>query len=635
MKHVILGTAGHIDHGKTALIKALTGIDTDRLKEEKLRGITIELGFASLLLPSGQMVGVIDVPGHERFVKNMVAGAATVDIVALVIAADEGVMPQTREHLEICRLLQVKKGLVVLTKMDLVDEEWLDLVREDIHEFIQGTFLEEALVIPVSSMTLEGFDTLLAELDRICATVEEKARVGVFRLPVDRVFTMKGFGTVVTGTSISGSIRVGDPVSVYPGAVTAKIRGLQVHGREVEEASAGLRTAVNLQGLDKETIERGDVLATADSLRTSRRLDVHLQLLSSVSKPLKNRTRVRFHTGTAELFAEVILLENDELRPGETAFAQLIVDPPTAVLPHDRYVIRSYSPVHTIGGGEILAAAPPRHKRRRPDVLHRLEIFRTGAPADVIAALVEQAGESGLSRVELAKMVAFPKKTLDSELQKMQTDRLILQYAKEPPVYMHSRVFEALKQAVAEALDQYHRKYPLRPGMNKEALKSQTAKQVDSRLFNFLIGALQADGILRIEQDVVHLSGHQVLLKEEEEQFREKLEKTYLKAGLAPPYFKELQDSVPPSVMREVLSHLVAAKILVKVKEDLYFHGGPLEELRAKLVSYLKERGEITTQEFKELTGVSRKYTIPLFEYFDGQQVTMRVGEKRVLRSQK
>jgi len=634
MKHIILGTAGHIDHGKTALIKALTGTDTDRLKEEKLRGITIELGFASLTLPSGQDLGIIDVPGHERFVKNMVAGASTIDIVALVIAADEGVMPQTREHMEICQLLQVKMGLVVLTKIDMVDEDWLELVTEDVREFLQGTFLEDAPIVPVSSVTREGYDRLVDELDRLSVATKERTRVGVYRLPIDRVFTMKGFGTVVTGTSVSGTISLGDPITIYPGRVESKIRGLQVHSREVEQASAGLRTAINLQGVEKEAIFRGDVLASADSLVVTKRVDVYLSLLKSMPRPLKNRTRVRFHTGTAEILAEVTLLDRDEARPGDTIFTQLHLESPTAVLPHDRYVIRSYSPVHTIGGGEILAVSPPKHKRGRQDVPARLEIFKQGSPAEFTSALIEQSGITGLSRSNLARMTPFTKNVLDGSLQQLQSDRTVLQFTKEPPSYVHAKVFKEMMTKIVEMLEQYHQRYPLRPGMNKEELRSQLP-YADVKLFHFLLAALTKEGVISGEQEEVHLSSHKVLLKEEEQEFRKKLEDTYLKAGLTPPYFKDLQDKIPPNVMKEVLSHLLAEKVLIKVKEGLYFHQKPLAELQDRLVEYLQSHGEMSTPEFKDMTGVSRKYTIPLFEYFDSRQVTMRVGEKRVLRTRK
>jgi len=379
MKQIILGTAGHIDHGKTSLIKALTGIETDRLKEEKQRGITIELGFAHFNLPGGQALGIVDVPGHEKFVKNMVAGATGIDIVALVIAADEGVMPQTKEHLEICQLLKIQHGLVVLTKIDMVESDWLELVKEDVSEYLSETFLSEAPMVEVSSVTGQGMEDLTDVLDKLAQEVPEKEVGHIFRVPVDRVFTMKGFGTVITGTGISGKIRVGDEITIYPQGVSTRIRGLQVHNKEENDVSAGLRTAVNLQGIEKAVIRRGDVLATKDSLRPTYMVDVDLDLLSSAPRKLKNRARVRFHSGTSEIMARVVLLERDEMKPGESCFAQIRLDEPTAVLRGDRYVLRSYSPVRAIGGGEVLNALPGRKKKRFSDaVLAEMKSLQSG-----------------------------------------------------------------------------------------------------------------------------------------------------------------------------------------------------------------------------------------------------------------
>jgi selenocysteine-specific elongation factor len=358
LKQIILGTAGHIDHGKTALIKALTGINTDRLKEEKRRGITIELGFAFLDLPSGQHLGIVDVPGHEKFVKNMVAGATGIDIVAMVIAADEGVMPQTREHMEICTLLGIKHGLVVLTKTDLVDEEWLELVIEDVGDFVKGTFLEKAPIVPVSSINGDGIPEFVKTLDELSARLPSRPSSSLFRLPVDRVFTMKGFGTVITGTLISGHVQVGDTVMLYPSGITSKVRGIQVHNQSVTKAETGMRTAINFQGLEKAVVNRGDVLSNPGALKPSYMIDVSFNYLNSNKKPIKNRTQVRIHTGTSEVLGILILIDREELLPGDTCIAQLRIDSPVAVIKDDRFVIRSYSPVRTIGGGDVLNPIP-------------------------------------------------------------------------------------------------------------------------------------------------------------------------------------------------------------------------------------------------------------------------------------
>ncbi|MDD4170142.1 MAG: selenocysteine-specific translation elongation factor, partial [Desulfotomaculaceae bacterium] len=385
MKHLIIGTAGHVDHGKTALVKAMTGVDTDRLKEEKERGISIELGFTSLELPSGRKAGIVDVPGHERFIKHMLAGAGGFDLVLLVIAADEGVMPQTREHLDIIQLLQVKKGVVVLTKADLVDEEWLELVTEEVREFLQDTVLEKAPLVTVSAVTGQGIAALLELLDHVAEETESKTAAGTPRLPVDRVFSVTGFGTVVTGTLVAGQLRVGDMVKVQPAGLTARVRSLQVHGKKVEVAGAGQRVAANLAGLEVEQVSRGSVVAGTDSLVPSHRLDVHLLLLDSADRPLKNRERVRFHIGSGETLGRVVLLDREELAPGATAYAQVELEEMVAAVKGDRFVIRSYSPLWTIGGGTVIDAAPGRkHKRFRSEVLGALATRERGTPEEIL-----------------------------------------------------------------------------------------------------------------------------------------------------------------------------------------------------------------------------------------------------------
>ncbi|RLC28530.1 MAG: selenocysteine-specific translation elongation factor, partial [Deltaproteobacteria bacterium] len=420
MKQIILGTAGHIDHGKTSLIKALTGIDTDRLKEEKQRGITIELGFAHFELPGGQVIGIVDVPGHEKFVKNMVAGATGIDLVALVIAADEGVMPQTKEHLEICQLLDIRHGLVILTKIDMVDADWMELVREDVREYLSGTFLADAPVVEVSSVTGRGLPELTRTLETLAAEVPEKDIGHIFRIPVDRVFTMKGFGTVITGTSISGRIQTGDEITIYPQGLNAKIRGLQVHNREVDRVRAGLRTAVNLQGVEKAVIRRGDVLATKEALRVTYMVDVRLDLLDSAPRKLKNRARVRFHSGTSEIMARVVLLDREELMPGESCFAQVRLDEPTAVLKDDRFVIRSYSPVRTIGGGAVLNALPGRKKKRYSDaVMSQMNVLHTGGLSELIELFVSLGRFEGIEQGELPFLTNTGRKKLDEALRSL------------------------------------------------------------------------------------------------------------------------------------------------------------------------------------------------------------------------
>jgi len=632
MKQIVLGTAGHIDHGKTSLIKALTGIDTDRLKEEKARGITIELGFAHLQLPGGQLLGIVDVPGHEKFVKNMVAGATGIDIVALVIAADEGVMPQTREHLEICQLLRVKHGVVVLTKIDMVDSDWLDLVREDVLEYLSDSFLADAPVVEVSSATGQGLDELIQTLSRLVEQIPERDTGHLFRLPIDRVFTMKGFGTVITGTSISGKIHTGDDVTIYPEGISSKIRGLHVHNKEVTEAGAGLRTAINLQGIEKMMLNRGDIVATKDSLRPTYMVDVVLDHLPSAPRKLKNRAKVRFHAGTAEIISTLILLDRDELNPGDTCFAQIRLDAPTAVLKGDHYVLRSYSPVQTIGGGEILNPLPSKKKRFSDAVLSQLTTLHTGGEKESVELFVAMSRFQGVEESELSFLANMSRKKLAEPLKALKAQKRVIQFDKERGLLIHADFLQKAKDEIMGTIETYHKSFPLKTGLLKEELRSRTEGANNPKLFNYLIQQLSQEGNLVQEKEEVRLATHKVTLAQDQKETRAKLEAIYAKSGLQPPYFKDLKEDFPGNMASQVLDVMVKEGRLLKVKEDLYFDRKAVEALEEKLVGFLKTHGEITTPQFKEMTGISRKYTIPLIEYFDLKQITVRVGDSRVLR---
>ena len=634
MKQIILGTAGHIDHGKTSLIKALTGIDTDRLKEEKLRGITIELGFAWLDLPSGQRVGIVDVPGHEKFVKNMVAGASGIDLVALIIAADEGVMPQTKEHLDICELLNVKHGLVVLTKADMVDEEWLEMVSEDVREFLEDTFLEGAPVLPVSSLTGQGVPELIQALETLCQAVPERPSSGLFRLPVDRVFTMKGFGTVVTGSLVSGRVRVGETVMVYPSGIQSKVRGIQVHGRAVDQAATSMRTAINFQGIERDAIARGDVVGGVGALKPSYMVDALLAYLPSNEKSLKNRTKIRFHTGTSEILGYAILLNRDELPPGETAIVQFRLDAPVVVVKDDRYVIRSYSPIRTIGGGQILDPIPGKHKRFRDSLVTGLMDLAEAPPEEVITYHVKESATSGTRLGELLLRTNLSEKKLKNHLQDLLSQKTIVQVERETPKFIHGSVFDDLIQKVVKILKGYHTSYPLKAGMSRQGLLSKLSPSVDSRLFNLVIQDLAKRDQVVQDREVIRLAEHKVALKADQMDVRQKIEKAYLESGLEPPYFRDLMTSLGQNSARtkDLLELMLEEGTLIKVKEDLFFHKRVIDDLKKGLVSYLKANGEITTPQFKEMTGVSRKYTIPLIEFFDASKVTIRIGDIRRLR---
>ena len=632
MKQIILGTAGHIDHGKTSLIRALTGIDTDRLKEEKERGITIELGFAHLDLPGGKRLGIVDVPGHEKFVKNMVAGATGVDLVAIVIAADEGVMPQTREHVEICELLKVKHGLVILTKIDMVEPDWLELVKEDVKGYLAEGFLANAPIVEVSSVTGEGLKELINVLDKLVQDIPERHRGHIFRLPIDRVFTMKGFGTVITGTSVSGRIKTGNEITIYPQCIDSRIRGIQVHNKEVQEVTAGLRTAVNLQGLERAVIQRGNILATKDALRPTYMVDVDLYLLPSSPRKLKNRAKVRFHTGTSEIISTAVLLDRDKLDQGDSCFAQIRLDEPTAVLRGDRYVLRSYSPVRTIGGGEVLNALPKKKKRFSETVLSEMKTLSSGNNNEIIELFVSSGRFKGLEQKTLPFLINMSRSRLGDALKSLKSQKKIVLYDKEGGILIHSDFLNKARDEILDTISQYHKDFPLKAGLLKEELRSRTTGADNPKLFNYLVKLIAGEGIIVQEKEILRLKDHQVTLAQDQEKARNELEDIYLKSRLKPPYFKDLKDNFPGTTGIEVLEVMVKEGVLLKIKEDLYFHHEAIEKLEKELVDFIKTHGEITTPQVKEITGVSRKYTIPLIEYFDRNQLTVRVGDSRVLR---
>ncbi len=634
MKQIILGTAGHIDHGKTSLIKAVTGINTDRLKEEQERGITIELGFASLVLRSGQRIGIVDVPGHEKFVKNMVAGASGIDMVAMVIAADEGVMPQTREHMEICALLGVQHGFVALTKIDMVDEEWMELVQEDIRDFLRGTFLEDAPIVPLSAVKKIGLEDFTAAVERLAEEVPGHKDSGLFRLPVDRVFSMKGFGTVITGTLVSGAISVGDAVEIYATGQRSKVRGIQVHSDSVETGRAGQRTAINFQGLEKSAIDRGQVVSTPGALKPSYMIDVHLQYLNSNARPLKNRARIRFHSGTSEILGLVILLDRDDLKPGDTAVAQIRLDEPVSLVKDDRFVIRSYSPVRTVGGGGILNPVPLKHKRFRPEIVDGLNRLLDSPPETVIDIQSDAAGMYGVSFTDLKLMTSLSDKPLENAIGALLSRRTLITVDKEHRDYIHGKHFDELKEQLRGHLERYHAANPLKAGMQKEELKSKVPTYLHPKLFTLILNQMVKDSIVAVEEESVRLTGHQISLGADQTDIRKKILGIYREAKLQPPYFKDLPGTLgfDAKAAKDVLQFLNARGDLVKIKEDLYFDAVAIAQLETDLVNFLKNNGEISTPQFKDMTGASRKYVIPLIEHFDRTHVTIRIGDIRKLR---
>jgi selenocysteine-specific elongation factor len=631
VKHVVVGTAGHIDHGKTSLVKALTGTDTDRLPEEKARGITIDLGFAFLEEPDGLTVEIVDVPGHERFIKNMLAGVGGIDLAMLVIAADEGVMPQTREHFAICSLLHIAGGLVVLTKTDLVEPDWLDLVRDDVSSLTRGTFLEGAPIVSASARTGAGVDELRAVLRDLAAKVPSRGIDQLPRLPIDRVFTIKGFGTVVTGTLMAGRLRLDDRVEVFPAGLQAKIRGLQAHGRSVTESSAGQRTAVNLQGVDRAAVERGNVLGLAGTLVPSTLVDGTLELLPDAPRPLKTRDRVRVHAGTSEVMARVLLLDRQELVPGASAFARFRLEAPLVALPGDRFVIRSYSPMLTIGGGTLLDIAPPRFKLKAPAHLAHVRLLSEGSHDGVVEEHVRHAGSGGVRFGPLSGRVPYGPERLRGLLDGLQSGGRVV--AIDRDWFLHVESLTRLRDLAVAALEQFHRGAPLRPGMSREELRGR-AGAPDERVFAHLLGALEGEGIVRTDRDKVRLASHEVRLTPEQQKVVDRLEQDYLGAAAAPPSPEEALGRVglAGDEEHELFQLLVEARKLVRVKESLYFHAQALQSIEDKVVAFLRAKKEIGPGDIKDLLGISRKYAIPLLEFFDSRRVTTRVGERRVLR---
>jgi len=634
MKHLILGTAGHIDHGKTSLVKALTGIDTDRLKEEKARGITIELGFAHLELPGELRFGIVDVPGHERFVRTMVAGVGGMDLVLLVIAADEGIMPQTREHLEICSLLGVKRGIVVLTKKDLVDPDWLDLVTEEVRDYLAGSFLAGAPIVALSSRTGDGIAELKAELSRLAGEIGQKRTDAPFRLPVDRVFTVTGFGTVVTGTLLSGGISVGDEVEILPGGTSCRVRGVQSFGAKVERGGAGERLAVNLQGVDHSEVQRGDVVVPRGLYRATSAVDVRLDYLPSAPKELKHRATLRLHSATYEVPAKVILLDRDLLKPGESCFVQLRLARPVLLLPGDPFVVRTYSPQATLGGGIVLDPAPPRRRRRSAEALELLAAAESGSDQERIRLLVESSLFSGLSLEELVNRSGMSGKRIDAALGPLLSGGAVLQVVREPRVFLGRDAFAALKEKLAEELRDYLAENPMQEGIGKEELKSRIPKRSDPRFFGPLLASMEKEGTALSDREIVRLPGRKAGLTRDQSVLQAMLEEALQKGWREPPTSKELCDALD-CTEKQLLDHanlLSREGRVVKVKGDIFYAPGAIAEIREKTVAYLREKGEITPNAFRELTGLSRKFMIPLLEFFDQEKLTIRLGDKRVLR---
>ena len=630
-KSVIVGTAGHIDHGKSALVEALTGTHPDRLAEEKRRGITIDLGFA-FMEENGVRLGLVDVPGHERFVSNMLAGAAGIDLVLLVIAADESIKPQTREHFDICRLLGVQRGVVALTKSDLVEPELVELVKLEIEEYLRGSFLERAPIVPVSSKTKAGLPELRRALGAAAMEAAGKDASRYFRLPIDRAFPRKGFGTVVTGTLVAGSVGAEDEVELFPSRKVLRVRGVHSEGQPVERARAGQRTAVNLAGVDHAELRRGMTLATPGSFRTTRRADARLTLLSSAAK-MKNRARVHFHSGTSETIAEVSLYGSNSLPPGQSVLAHLRFQGELLLLPGDRFIVRQFSPVITIGGGVVLDPLARRPLARDTGRTGFLETLESGDRGEVLAAMTERAAMS-LAMSEIVPRTGWLEKGIRETAEKLNADGKIKIVSAEPLILVGKPKFNEVRRSLSERVEKFHKENPLLAGISREELRASLGRRVRQETFRAALEELAAEKRVELQGEVVKRAGAQIALQPDELRAKDAIEKAFAGAGLAVPSVKEVlaKLSIEAKRSEKILQILLRDKVLVRVNAELIFHREALAQLRERLAGYKKNKGaQISVPGFKDLTGTTRKYAIPLLEYLDRERVTRRVGDERVI----
>lgn len=632
-----VGTAGHVDHGKSALVRALTGIDPDRLKEEKEREMTIDLGFAWLTLPSGAVVSIVDVPGHENFIRNMLAGIGGIDAALFVVASDEGIMPQTREHLGILDLLQLEYGVAAITKADLVeDEEWLELVVDDVADLLKETSLAEAEIVPVSAETGQGLETLVEKLDGLLKRVPAKRDVGKPRLPVDRVFVMAGFGTIVTGTLIDGSLGVGQEVEILPSGLRSRIRGLQTHQEKIDATEPGGRVAVNLVGLSRDQLRRGDVLTIPNWLQPSMLVDTRLRLLDSAPKPLKHNVEVEFYSGSAQIMARTRLLGDELIDPGQEGWVQLRLAEPAALVRGDRFIIRQPSPSLTVGGGVVLDPAPRRrHRRFRPAVLQRLEALSHGSPQEVLLQALD--GVLPRQSRELLEDGGLPANEMEEALDELlgRSKVLVLgqadvgaQAAMSENLYLMSRDgWAELERRLRASLSEYHSRYPLRTGMPREELKSRL--NLSARIFNAVVGHASAQEILSDEGAVLSLPGHEVRFTPEQQRRIDDLLARFAHSPYATPSVAECESVLGPELLEVLLEQQGR---LVRVSENVLFLADTYEEMVARVVKHIEDEGSITVAQVRDMFRASRKYALALMEHLDEQRITRRVADERMLR---
>lgn len=634
MKHIIIGTAGHIDHGKTTLVRALTGRETDTLREEKDRGISINLGFTFFDLPSGRRAGIIDVPGHEKFIKNMLAGVSGVDVVLLVIAADEGIMPQTEEHFEILQLLNVKKGIVVLTKADLVDNEWIDMVKQEVQERFKGTFLEEAPIVPVSSKSGKGIEELIKEIDKATEAVESKDTEGHFRLPVDRVFSVSGFGTVVTGTIIGGHIKEGDSVQIYPSMATGKIRSIQVHEQSVTLAEAGQRCALNISNVKVEDIERGDVVSKENIMESSLIIDCNLYHIKTAEKPIENRQRVRLYHGTSEILCRVIILDKEEINPGEEAYVQLRLEKPITAQRNDRFVIRSYSPMITIGGGTIIEPVAKKAKRFDKEYIEELKVKQSGDSGSIIENTLKNISATYPTDFDILKSLGKNQGDITDKLEELVSKHKVIKLISlDKPIYIHESFMCEKIEKLKALLTSYHKENPLKYGMSKEEVKSKVfEKTIKQKLYDEILGEIQKREFIKLNDSFVALKDFEVEYTKAQKDIMERIIEEFKAAGYTCPKFNELMDKEKDRIgFKMVYESLVDRGILFKVSEEFIYLKEDYEKAKTLVKDHIKEKGSLTAGEARELLNTSRKYAVGLLEHFDSIKLTKRIEDKRVL----
>lgn len=628
MKNIIIGTAGHVDHGKTALIKALTGIETDRIKEEKKRGITIELGFAYLDLPDGEKAGIIDVPGHEKFVKNMLAGAGGIDLALLVVAADEGFMPQTREHLGILSLLNISEGIIVVTKKDMVDEDWLEIVCDEVRQEVQGTFLENAQIIPVSSYTGEGIEQLR---QAIFTMIDQKTQIKnldvPFRIPVDRIFSVEGFGTVITGTLIEGTMKVGDPVTVYPSRIESRIRNLQVHSQDVQEAYAGQRVAVNLAGLKKTDLNKGDVIAVPDSMHTTMMIDIHLTVLKDCDREIRNATRLHLYHGARDILCKIVLLDRDSVGAGESCYAQLRLEEEIAVKTGDRFVLRFYSPVETIGGGVILDSNPFKHKRNDAVVLESLKLKEGGSDREKISAALRDYSARFETLDFLQIQTGIPKEQFEQQINKLIKDKVAFRVSDN--VVIHTDYLNRLKDSAVKLLESYHKENPLREGMKKDEFRNKLIKYEDISVVDKITDSLVNRKVLKYVNNCVALADFEV----QQDNNQQEIENAFLQGGFSPESPDQIAARFPKvKNFKQVLESLVNTGKLVRVKEKILLHADYYNKALTLAKEHVDQNGQITLAEMRDLMGASRKFAVAVLEYWDKRGITKKVGDARTFK---